>query len=415
MKLAVIGSGISGLVCAYLLCRDHDITVFEAGHYVGGHTNTVDVEWGGETYAVDTGFIVFNETTYPNFVQLLRQLRVPWQLSRMSFSVRSDKTGLEYCPSSFDGLFAQRWNLLSPGFYRMLMDILRFKNRSPRLLQAEENDVTLGDYLLAEGYGGGFVNDFIIPMGAAIWSADPEQFWRFPARFFVRFFDNHGFLKMTGQPQWLVVKGGSRNYVKKLTAEYRDRIRLHCAVKRVVRRPDAVEIFSERGGPEIFDEVVIATHSDQALNLLERPTPAETRILSSIPYQENEAVLHTDETVLPRKRTCWASWNYFVPSKQAGRVAVTYDMNILQGMKAPVEFCVSLNQSDRIDRERVIDRMIYHHPVYTSEGLIAQRGHREISGVNRTHFCGAYWGFGFHEDGVNSALAVCDHFGKYLG
>ncbi|MDY6837004.1 MAG: FAD-dependent oxidoreductase [Thermodesulfobacteriota bacterium] len=414
MKIAIIGSGISGLVCAYLLCEDHEITVFEANDYVGGHTHTVDVEKAGKTYAVDTGFIVFNEKTYPNFLKLLKRLAVAWQPSKMSFSVTSETSGLEYSPSSLNSLFAQRKNLFRPAFYRMVLDIFRFRRRSKKILGERGDDRALGDYLKAEGYSQAFIHDFIIPMGAAIWSADPDQFWNFPARFFVRFFDNHGFLNVTDQPQWLVIRGGSRNYVHELTRGFRDRIRLSCAVKRVTRHEDRVEVVHGGGGPEHFDHVVMATHSDQALALLADPSEEEARILSAMPYQENVTVLHTDETLLPKKRECWASWNYHVPKAHTGRVAVTYDMSILQSLKAPVEFCVSLNYPGGIDPARVIDQMVYHHPVYTPQSLKAQEGHEEINGVNRTSFCGAYWGFGFHEDGVKSALAVCRPFGKTL-
>jgi len=414
MKIAIIGSGISGLVCAYLLCEDHEITVFEANDYIGGHTHTVDVERAGKTYAVDTGFIVFNEKTYPNFLKLLKRLGVAWQPSKMSFSVTSETNGLEYSPSSLDSLFAQRKNLFRPAFYGMVLDIFRFRRRATRILGKKGDDTALGDYLKAEGYSKAFIHDFIIPMGAAIWSADPGQFWNFPARFFVRFFDNHGFLKVMDQPQWLVIRGGSRNYVHELTREFRDRIRLSCAVKKVTRHEDRVEIAHVGGGPEHFDHVVMATHSDQALALLADPSEEEARILGAMPYQENMTVLHTDETVLPKKRVCWASWNYHVPKAHTGRVAVTYDMNILQSLKAPVEFCVSLNHPGGIDPARVIDQMVYDHPVYTSQSLKAQKDHEEINGVNRTSFCGAYWGFGFHEDGVKSALAVCQRFGKTL-
>ncbi|MDY6951222.1 MAG: FAD-dependent oxidoreductase [Thermodesulfobacteriota bacterium] len=414
MKIAVVGAGISGLVTAYLLCEDHEITVFEANDYIGGHTHTLDVPWDGRTYAVDTGFIVFNEKTYPNFLKLLRRLGVAWQPSKMSFSVTSEKNGLEYSPTSLNALFAQRRNLFRPAFYRMVLDIFRFRQRSLRILGERGDDTTLGDYLKAEGYSKAFIHDFIIPMGAAIWSADPDQFWHFPARFFVRFFHNHGFLKVTDQPQWLVIEGGSRNYVRALTGGFVDAIRLSCPVNKVVRHEDRVEIFHGKGPPEAFDQVVMAAHSDQALRLLADPSEAEVRILGAMPYQENVTVLHTDETVLPKKQVCWASWNYHVPRAQTGRVAVTYDMNILQSLTSPVEFCVSLNHPGRIDPERVIDRMVYHHPVYTPDSLKAQQGHQEINGRNRTSFCGAYWGFGFHEDGVKSALAVCERFGKRL-
>jgi predicted NAD/FAD-binding protein len=296
----------------------------------------------------------------------------------------------------------------------MIIDIFCFKKKYERVLADRDDDTSLGDYLKNEGYSKAFIHDFIIPMGAAIWSADPEQFLRFPARYFVRFFANHGFLNVTDQPQWLVIQGGSRSYVPPLIRGFSDGIRLSCPVKKILRHKDRVEIFHAQNGGEYFDQVIIATHSDQALRLLGDPSEAETRILGAMPYQENVTVLHTDETVLPRKKVCWASWNYHVPKKPTGRVSVTYDMNILQNLDAPVEFCVSLNHPGGIDAARVIDDMVYHHPVYTPQSLVAQQAHKEISGVNRTHFCGAYWGFGFHEDGVKSALAACEPFGKAL-
>jgi len=363
---------------------------------------------------VDTGFIVFNEKTYPNFVNLLKRLQVSWQPSNMSFSVKSERNCLEYSPSSLNTLFAQRANIFRPNFYRMIFDIFRFKRQSPKILGEKQDNTTLGAYLKAERYSEAFIHDFIIPMGAAIWSTNPEQFWTFPARFFIRFFDNHGFLKMTDQPQWLVIKGGSRNYVKALAKPFLDRIRLSCPVKKIIRHKDHVEIFTALGGPEKFDQVVMATHSDQALKLLADPSEAEARILGAMPYQENVAMLHTDETVLPKKKACWASWNYHVPSASEGKVVVTYNMNILQRLRASVAFCVSLNHPGGIATEKVIDEMVYHHPVYTPQSLVAQRGHQDINGRNRTYFCGAYWGYGFHEDGVKSALAVCERFGKAL-
>jgi predicted NAD/FAD-binding protein len=414
MRIAIIGSGISGLVSAYLLHPGHDIVVFEANDYIGGHTHTVDVTWAGRTYAVDTGFIVFNEATYPNFVKLLKRLGVSWQPSTMSFSVNSKKDGLEYSPSSLNALFAQRRNLFRPSFYRMIYDIFRFRRESMELLRRKDQETTLGDYLKAKGYSETFVHDFIIPMGSAIWSAAPEQSWHLPARFFIRFFDNHGFLKIRNQPQWLVIKGGSKRYVEKLSRGFRDRIRLACPVMKVTRHADCVEVTPEEAASERFDQVIIATHSDQALAMLADPSEAERRILGSIPYQKNLAILHTDTSCLPKRRACWASWNYHVPETDLDKVAVTYDMNILQQIKAPVEFCVTLNLVETIGAEKIIRNMVYHHPVFTPTGLASQKQHEEINGVNRTYFCGAYWGFGFHEDGVNSALAVCRHFGKRL-
>ncbi|MFW6164103.1 MAG: NAD(P)/FAD-dependent oxidoreductase [Planctomycetota bacterium] len=413
MRIAVVGTGISGMVAAWMLCDDHDLVIYEANDYVGGHTHTVDVDLDGGSWAVDTGFIVFNEKTYSNFVKLLRRLGVAWQPSTMSFSVRCDRTGLEYCPSSLNSFFAQRRNLLRPSFYRLVLDILRFRRESQRLLATEDWETTLGDYLAAEGYSRRFIDEFIVPMGAAIWSADPERFRQMPARFFAQFFYNHAFLNVQ-QPQWLTVRGGSRTYVAELTKPYQDRIRLASPVHRVERFPDRVEVTAEGGEPELFDAVVLATHTDQALDLLADPSDAEHAILGAIPYQPNDTVLHTDTALLPRLRRVWAAWNYIIPRQPQDRVAVTYDMNILQSLDAPETFCVSLNCPDAVDPAKTLRRLVYHHPVYTPAGIAAQKRRDEINGVNRTYFCGAYWSYGFHEDGVRSALAVAEHFGKAL-
>ena len=414
MKIAIVGTGISGLTTAYLLSESHDITVFEKNDYVGGHTHTIDVEVGGKTYAVDTGFIVFNTVTYPNFRKLLLRLGVTWKPSKMGFSMRCEQTGLEYCPSSLDALFAQRRNLLRPSFYRMIRDIFRFRRQALKLLDAREEEVALADYLEREKYSPLFVEKFMLPMGAAIWSADPLLFRQFPARYFVEFFHNHGFLKVRNQPQWLVVQGGSRRYVEKITQPFFDRIRLQCPVESIARHEDSVEVRSRNGAPERFDAVVLAVHSDEALALLSDPSEAERQVLSAIPYQENLTVLHTDPSLLPRHRKCWASWNYHVPAEPLDRVALTYNMNILQGLEAPVEFCVTLNRPAEIDPAKVIRKFSYAHPVYSPAGVASQGRREEINGVRRTYFCGAYWGYGFHEDGVKSALAVCKHFGKSL-
>ena len=414
MKIAIIGTGISGLTTAYLLSDSHDLTVFEKNDYIGGHTHTVDVEAGGKTYAVDTGFIVFNTVTYPNFHKLLLRLGVAWKPSKMGFSLRCEQTGLEYCPSSLDALFAQRRNLLRPSFYRMIRDIFRFRREALKLLEARQEEIALAEYLEREKYSPLFVEKFILPMGAAIWSADPLRFRQFPARHFVEFFHNHGFLKVRNQPRWLVIQGGSRRYVEKITRPFFDRIRLQCPVESIVRHEDSVEIRPRNGAAERFDAVVLAVHSDEALALLSDPSEAERRVLSGIPYQENLTVLHTDPSLLPRRRKCWASWNYHVPAEPLDRVALTYNMNILQGLEAPVEFCVTLNRSGEIDPATVIRELSYAHPVYSPAGVLSQGRREEINGVRRTYFCGAYWGYGFHEDGVKSALAVCKHFGKSL-
>jgi predicted NAD/FAD-binding protein len=414
MRIAIIGTGISGMTSAYLLSEDHEVVVYEANGYIGGHTNTVDVILDGRTYAVDTGFIVFNENTYPQFIKLMKRLGVAWQDSVMSFSVQCEKTGLEFSPSTLNSLFIQRRNLLRPSFYRMLWDVTRFKRDAEALLKSDDYKLTLTAFLTDKGYSRVFVEHFIIPMGAAIWSADPVKFNEFPARYFAQFFKNHGFLNVKDQPQWLTIKGRSRQYIKPITQPYADRIRLNCPVASIRRLADGVEIQPQNQPPEKFDQVVIAAHSDQALAMLDDPTDIEKNILGTIPYQENQTVLHCDESLLPSKKAAWASWNYHIPEEDLGRVAVTYDMNILQRIGAPKELCVSLNLAEAIDPDKIFREMTYHHPVYNPESLAARNGHREINGINRTYYAGAYWGYGFHEDGVVSAVEVCHHFNKSL-
>ncbi len=412
-RIAIVGTGISGLVVAHRLRHDHDVTLFEANDYVGGHTNTLDVELEGRQWAVDTGFIVFNDWTYPNFIALMDELGVASQPSDMSFSVHCHRTGLEYCGSSVDQLFAQRRNLVSPGFYRMIRDILRFNRESRALLDGDDEQVSLGEYLDRGGYSRRFIEHYIVPMGAAIWSADPAMMYRFPARYFVEFFDNHGMLSVRNRPQWRVVRGGSREYVRRLIAPFEDRIRLGTGVAAVIRHPDRVDIVTRGGQKERFDAVFLACHSDQALAMLERPTSSERAVLGSIPYQENVAVLHTDENLLPVRRKAWSAWNYHIPADSTDRVALTYNMNILQSLGARAQFCVTLNREEAIRPDRILRRIVYHHPVFTPEGVRAQRRHSEINGGNRTFYCGAYWGFGFHEDGVKSGLAAIDAFAQW--
>jgi predicted NAD/FAD-binding protein len=344
----------------------------------------------------------------------MNRLGVEWQNSLMSFSVQCEKSGLEFSPSSLNSLFVQRRNLLRPSFYRMLRDVMRFKKDSEALLESDDYDLTLLAFLTEKNYSQAFIEHFIIPMGEAVWSADPVKFNEFPAHYFAQFFKNHGFLNIKDQPQWLTIKGRSRQYIKPITQPYADQIRLNCPIASIRRNPDAVEITPRNQPAEKFDQVVIATHSDQAITLLADPTDSEQNILGAIPYQENQAVLHSDESLLPSKRVAWASWNYHIPKEDLGRVAVTYDMNILQSIGAPRELCVSLNLSKAIDPSKIHQQMIYHHPVYDPDSLTARKSHDEINGINRTYYAGAYWGYGFHEDGVNSALKVCKHFGKSL-
>ncbi|MDP9084519.1 MAG: FAD-dependent oxidoreductase [Pseudomonadota bacterium] len=403
MRIAVIGAGVSGMTAAHRLSRAHDVTVYEAGGHIGGHTNTVDVEYAGRVYAVDTGFIVYNDWTYPKFSALLEELRVPWQPSQMSFSVRCEKSGLEYNGTSVNSLFAQRRNFARPSFLRMVADILRFNRRAPRLLAAAPDALSLGDYLDREGYSHYFVDHYIIPMGAAIWSSRPVDMLYFPARFFVEFFANHGFLSVDARPTWRVIRGGSREYVKRLTAPYAARIHLNTPVASLQRQPNRVVLRLKDGGVENFDQVFIACHSDQALNILSDPSREEREILGAIAYQSNEALLHTDASLMPRRPLAWAAWNYHLPIEQYERVTVTYNMNILQAIDAPAQFLLTLNRGQDVDPSKVLGRYVYHHPVYTAEAVAAQRRRREINGARHTYYCGAYWGYGFHEDGVTSA------------
>ncbi|MDA0710243.1 MAG: FAD-dependent oxidoreductase [bacterium] len=412
-KIAIVGSGISGLVCAHLLNDDHEITVFEANGYAGGHTHTLEVPVADKVYSVDTGFIVFTESKYPHFAKLLTRLGVASQPSEMSFSVRDAATGLEYNGTSLNKLFAQRRNLLRPAFYRMLTDILRFYREAPELLAGEDDTLTLGAYLADNRYSREFVHYHILPMGAAIWSASPDDMLDFPAQYFVRFFHHHGFLQRKDRPAWRTVVGGSHQYVKALIAPMADRLRLNSPVRGIRRFAQGVEVQTEMGKAQ-FDQVILAVHSDQALRLLADPSQSEREILGAIHYKENPTILHTDASVLPKNKRAWASWNYFLPAKSAARATVTYNMNMLQNLDAPVTFCTTLNRDEEIHPDKIIQKMTYHHPQFTPGTIQAQKRHHEINGMNRTYYCGAYWGFGFHEDGVRSGLAVAEKFGKSL-
>ncbi|MCR4510687.1 FAD-dependent oxidoreductase [Pseudomonas sp. 32.2.56] len=415
MKIAIIGSGIAGLTSAYLLNRRHDITVFEASDWIGGHTHTVDVEVKGQRYAVDTGFIVFNDWTYPNFIRLLSQLGVGFKDTEMSFSVSDPFSGVEYNGHNLNTLFAQRRNLVSPKFIGMVRDILRFNREALQDLnnQRIDADMTLGDYLKANGYSERFIQHYIVPMGAAIWSMSLNDMLGFPLQFFVRFFKNHGLLSVSDRPQWCVIEGGSSSYVAPLTESFKQHIRLNCAVTRVERDGDGVTVHSAAGS-ERFDKVVFACHSDQALALLAAPTSTEQAILGALPYADNDVVLHTDTRLLPKRPLAWASWNYRLGGPVDQPAAVTYDMNILQGIQSDTTFCVSLNQTAAIDPSKILARYTYAHPQYSLAGMAAQARWEELLGANHSYFCGAYWANGFHEDGVVSALRVAREFGEAL-
>jgi uncharacterized protein len=413
VKIAIIGSGIAGNVAAYHLNREHDITVFEADSHIGGHTHTHDIEHEDARVSVDTGFIVCNDRTYPHFLALMAELGVELQPSDMSFSVNTD-SGLEYNGTTLNSLFAQRRNLVRPAFYRMIHDILRFNREAPRLLRWRSDVVTLGEYLEAHRYSPQFIEHYILPMGAAIWSAGTATLRNFPARYFVRFFHNHGMLTVDDRPQWRTVRGGSARYVEKLTAGYRERVRLNSPVESV--RRSAAGVFVKSAGAEVerFDRVFFACHSDQALRLLADASASERAVLGAIRYQRNEVLLHTDVSVLPKRRLAWAAWNYHLldglVNRATDRVAVTYHMNILQRLTTRTPLLVTLNMADRVDPKKVIRELSYEHPVFTPEAVAAQARQSEINGADRAYFCGAYWGFGFHEDGVVSALNALEHF-----
>jgi len=412
MKIAVVGTGIAGNVAAYHLNKHHDVSVFEADNRIGGHTNTVDVELGGRHYAVDTGFIVFNNRTYPNFIELLDELGVASQDSDMSFSMRNENNGLEYKGSTLNTLFAQRRNLLRPSFYRMIRDILRFEREAPEVLAPGAAHISLGEFLELRQYSSEFIEHYIIPMGAAIWSAQPVGMREVPAKFFVRFFRNHGLLSVDNRPTWRVIKGGSNRYVEKLVAGHRDKIHLQAPVQSISRSENGVELKVEGSESLFFDHVFLACHSDQALRMLKDPSDAEKEVLGAIRFQSNEAVLHTDTKLMPRRKLAWAAWNYHILAEERERVALTYNMNILQGLDAPEQFCVSLNNSDKIDPDRILETIDYSHPVFTEQSIAAQARHKEVNGVKRTYYCGAYWRYGFHEDGVLSALNALEHFAE---
>ena len=407
MRVAIVGAGVSGLVAAHLLHERHEITVFESAGRPGGHADTVRVDTADATHWVDTGFIVFNDRNYPRFERLLDRLGVAAQPASMSFGVSSEDGAFEYASTSPNGLFATRANLVSPRFHRMLRDIVRFQ-RAARDLLCSDDDPSLGEWLERRRFSPAFVERLIVPQAAAVWSADPRQMWSFPARFLAEFFDNHGMLALSGRPRWRAVTGGSHRYVDALVRPFRERMRLATPVHAIHRNPGHVTVTPRGGKPERFDEVILATHSDHALRILADATPHEHEVLGAIPYQRNEAVLHTDVGLLPRRRRAWASWNYHLLDAPSGRPTVTYHMNRLQALDAPEELCVTLNRTDAIDPAKVIRAVEYAHPVYTSAGAAAQRRHHEISGHGRTHFCGAYWGWGFHEDGVASAVRVAE-------
>jgi predicted NAD/FAD-binding protein len=415
MKIAVVGAGVAGLVTALLLHDDHQVTLYEAASRPGGHSNTVEVDTPSAQYAVDTGFIVFNDRNYPNFERLIARLHVPAQLSDMSFSVADEHGRFEYAATSANGLFATRSNLASPRFLRMVLEVPRFQQVMRGLLEDDGSDeLSLAELLEREGFSDFFIERLIVPQVAAVWSADPAGMDTFPARFLARFFQNHGMLSLRDRPVWRTVRGGSQTYVRAIVAQLGGRVRMNSPVEAVRRTADGVSVTVRDSEPELFDQVVLATHSDQSLAMLTDASDLESELLSAVPYQMNEAVLHTDARLLPRRRAAWASWNYHLLDEPVGRSAVTYHMNRLQSLEADREFCVTLNRTEAIDPERVIARFDYAHPVFTPRGVAAQARLGDLGGTDRVHFAGAYLGWGFHEDGVLSAVRVGQYFGATL-
>ena len=415
MRIAIVGTGISGLTCAHLLVPHHDITVFEADRRPGGHSNTVRVDLDDESHDVDTGFIVYNERNYPGLVSLFERLGVPTKPSDMSFAVSDVRTGIEWRATSTNTVFAQRRNALRPEFVRMLADIVRF-NRSVRrrLADGVPHAVTLRDLLRSGGWSDRLSEWYLAPMVSAIWSAPRSQALDIPAHTFARFFDNHGLLALGAQPQWRTVRGGARIYVERILRPLGHRVRIGSAVTKVTRHRFGVDVLTDRHGPESFDHVILACHSDQSLNLLGDPTTAERQTLSAIRYQPNTAVLHTDRGLLPRTPRARASWNYRLPANEADGATVTYHLNRLQSIESAHDICVTLNPVEAIDPVHVVKTFEYAHPLLDAGAVEAQRRYAEISGTRGTWYCGAYWGYGFHEDGVQSALRVCRAFGVSL-
>ncbi|MDP6969437.1 MAG: FAD-dependent oxidoreductase [Gammaproteobacteria bacterium] len=413
MKIAVIGGGISGNTVAYHLHKQHDLTLFEAGEHLGGHTHTHTVEWGGQSLAIDTGFIVFNDRTYPLYKHLLTELGVASRKTQMSFSVTNKGSGLEYNGHNLNSLFAQRSNIFNRQFYLMLKDILRFNRQARELARSMQDNLSLGELLQQEAYSELFIHNYILPMGAAIWSTDPDTMLKFPARFFIRFFDNHGLLDLRNRPQWYVVANGSARYVEAMSAGYKHQVHLNTPVEWLRRELNDV-VVKPAGQPEQrFDRVFLATHANQSLAILgQQATPKERQVLASIPYQRNEVLLHTDASLMPGNRRAWAAWNYQIAyddsTTRQQQVTVTYHMNCLQGLDTKQDFFVSLNASEQVDPDKVIKHLHYEHPVFTAQGVSMQTQQATLNS-GPVLFCGAYWGKGFHEDGVASAMAAISH------
>ncbi len=406
------------MAASYLLSRKHQVFLFESQNRIGGHTHTVQVESAGQSLNIDTGFIVFNNWTYPNFIKILEQIGVEAQDSSMSFSVKCESSGLEYNGTTLNSLFAQRRNLLNPKFLKMIQEILRFNRELSAEVDSLSGNETLGQYLRQRNYSEYFCHYYILPMGSAIWSAGLKGIEDFPLKTFGVFFKNHGMLSVDKRPTWKVIKNGSKAYIPALTSTFADRIQLANPVTSVARKSQSIkpsfELTFANGSQESFDEVVMACHSDEALKILQKPSQAEREVLEAIPYQANDTVLHTDTSILPKNERAWAAWNYFVPKVSSDSAMLTYHMNILQNLKSDKNYLVTLNSTHKIDPKKILRQLTYHHPVYDLASDQARRDWEKISGINGLHFAGAYWRNGFHEDGVWSAVRVAEQFGISL-
>ncbi len=413
MKIAVVGTGISSLAASYALCDQHELTLFDAADHIGGHTHTIDVRIGDEQHAIDTGFIVFSRANYPNFCRLLDELKVESQPTSMGFSVRCEQTGLEYNGTSLNTMFAQRRNLLRPSFYKLIREIIRFGQIGPALLTGETDAITVKQYVARERFSDEFLKHYLVPLGASLWSCPADSFLNFPIRFVVDFLHHHQMLQVSAKREWRVIKGGSKQYVGPLTRKFAHRIFLQTPVRSIHRSLDHVMLTLPGGEQRRFDQVILGCHADTALRLLgDDATPTERELLGVFPYQKNVAILHTDTSVLPKRKLAWASWNYRINARSDRQATVTYDMNILQSLKSRHEFLVTLDDESSIDPAKIIKRIDYEHPIYTAGRSAAQSRHGELAVGNRTSFCGAYWGYGFHEDGVRSGLAVAAAIGQ---
>ncbi len=415
MKMAIVGTGISGLTAAYMLQGDHDVHVFEANNYIGGHTNTIIVKEDNKKIPVDTGFIVFNKKNYPNLCKLFDVLGVESRESDMSFSVHCEKTNLEYNGSDFNRVFSQRSNIFNLEFWRMLKDIMRFNVESPVTLRNGIDDkITVAEFAKMNKYSEKFIEYYLIPLGASLWSSPAAQFRSFPIKFVLEFLDNHCMLQVNSRPQWRTVMGGSYKYIEPLIKGFREKIYLNKGVTSVTRKNNQVELVLSNGTTELFDEVILATHADTSRRLVKNIEPEEDKMLKLFKYQYNEAVLHTDTCVLPDNKRTWASWNYRIPVTENNYASVSYNMNMLQGIESDKTYNVSLNQSDQIDQNKIIRRIGYYHPIFQPGRDFVQSQHDKLIRRRGVSYCGAYWGYGFHEDGVRSALAVCANYDQTL-